>query len=56
MPLGLGELANLLRKSQRLPEIPEAETALEASRLIEQMTKSASFEEFLTLPAYELLA
>jgi malate synthase A len=26
-----------------------------AARLIEQMTKSESFEEFLTLPAYELL-
>src|SRR5262249_33526152 len=37
MPLGLGELANPLHKSQRLPEIPEAETALEASRLIEQL-------------------
>jgi len=26
-----------------------------AARLFEQMTKSDSFDEFLTLPAYELL-
>ena len=27
-----------------------------AARLFEQMTKSESFDEFLTLPAYELLS
>jgi hypothetical protein len=27
-----------------------------AARLFEQMTKNESFDEFLTLPAYELLS